>query len=128
MKKLLQVLVTCLASVVFTLGLYHGALTKDTEGLKTSPAKKEGEALPIDTKAKMSSAHPQFQLDMTCAECHPIKCDAHSSATAFYLNSFPPLKKKKCGKELWLFFLEERGLYWRQAIAISPPQPLSILY
>ena len=104
MKKLLQVLVTCLASVVFTLGLYHGALTKDTDGLtKTPSAEKTGEALLIDTKAKMSSAHPQFQLDMTCAECHPIKCDALSSATAFYLNSFTTLKKEEVWKRIVAF-------------------------
>jgi len=104
MKKFFYSLMTYLASVLIILIAAHSSLTKNTESsFKLSKAKAGGEALPIDASAKMSPAHPEYDLSMSCAECHPTTLDAISNATTLYVNNLKELKQDEIWKKIEAF-------------------------
>ena len=104
MKKFFHLLVNCVASLLIILIAAHSALAKNTESsVKVSKAKAVGEALPIDGSAKMSSAHPEYDLSMTCVECHPTTLDAISSATTLYINNLKRLERDELWKRIEVF-------------------------
>jgi len=104
MKKFFHLLMNCVASTLIILIAVHNALAKNTESsVKVSKAKVVGEALPIDGSAKMSPAHPEYDLSMTCAECHPTTLDAISTATTLYINNFKKLERDELWKKIEAF-------------------------
>lgn len=104
MKKFFHLMMSCVASTLIILIAVHNALAKNTESsVKISEAKAVGEALPIDASAKMSSAHPEYEPSMTCAECHPTTLDAVSSATTLYMNNLKKLGRDETWKRIEAF-------------------------
>jgi len=104
MKKFFHLLMNCVAFVLIILIAAHSALAKNTESpVKVSKAKAGGEALPIDASAKMSPAHPEYDLSMTCVECHPTTLDAISTATTLYINNLKKLERDELWKKIEAF-------------------------
>ena len=71
--------------------------------LTQTKAETKGDAMPIDASAKMSLTHPEYDLSMTCAECHPTTLDAISTATTLYINSLKRLERDEVWKRIEAF-------------------------
>jgi len=89
---------TCSTFVFVLLIVQYGVHSEnEKDSPESSKIEAKGESMPIDASAKMSPAHPEYDLSMTCAECHPATFDAISSATTLYLKNLKKLKQD----EIW---------------------------
>ena len=69
---------------------------------ETKPAYQIIPAKPISPDAVMSSKHPPFAPQITCAECHETKFDAISTATKQYMRNYKLLDKET----VWKYIVE----------------------
>lgn len=104
MKKIFYSLIICLASMSVVLIAYHSTPAQNTKSSGKAPkAEGKGEAMPIDGSAKMSPTHPEYDLSMTCAECHPTTLDAISNATILFINNLKRLERDELWKRIEAF-------------------------
>ncbi|MBW1838926.1 MAG: pyridoxamine 5'-phosphate oxidase family protein [Deltaproteobacteria bacterium] len=104
MKKLFRYLMICSAFGLVLLITQYGISAEKAGGLiKPAKAETKREAMPIDASAKMSPKHPEYDLSMTCAECHPTTLDAISTATTLYINSLKRLERDEVWKRIEAF-------------------------
>ena len=104
MREGMRYLLICSAFCLVLLIARYNALAEEVRG-SAHPSKvktKEG-AMPIDASAKMSPTHPEYDLSMTCAECHPTTVDALSTATTLYINNLKRLERSEVWKRVETF-------------------------
>jgi hypothetical protein len=103
-KKIFRYLKTCSAFGLVLLIATHGIpAEKAGNVIKTDKAKTDGKTIPIDASTRMSSTHPEYDLSMTCVECHPTTCDALSSTTLLYINNLKRLERDELWKRIEAF-------------------------
>ena len=104
MKKLFRYLMICSAFGLVLLMTHYGISAEKAGGvIKSDKAKTGGESIPIDASARMGPTHPEYDLSMTCTECHPTTLDAFSTATTLYINNLKRFERDEIWKRIEAF-------------------------
>lgn len=105
MRKRMHYLLICSAfGLVLLIARYSAFAEKVKDSAHPSRVVQTNEeAIPIDASAKMSPTHPEYDLSMTCAECHPTTHDALSTATVLYINNLKGLERDEVWKRIETF-------------------------